>query len=111
MTIGTKLFTTFFGTNVGQDEFGNRYFTSKKGKRWVIYNGIAESSKVPAPWHRWLHKTTNETPSDITKKDWEKPHLPNLSGTEFAHAPKGHISKGHARNTATGDYVAWQPEE
>jgi NADH:ubiquinone oxidoreductase subunit len=111
MTIGTKLYTAFFGSRIGKDDFGNRYYTSKNGRRWVIYKGIAEASKVPAEWHRWLHKTTNDVPKDIKKRDWEKPHLPNLSGTEYSYAPKGHIKKGHNRNEATGDYIAWEPKE
>ena len=111
MTIGTKLHTIFFGTRVGADEFGNRYYTSKNGRRWVLYKGIAEASKVPAEWHRWLHKTTDEVPNNVTKYDWEKPHLPNLSGTENAYAPKGHLRKGHDHGKVTGSYNAWEPKE
>lgn len=114
-TTGTWIHTALFGTRVGEDEFGNRYYTSKKGhkkeRRWVIYKGIDEGSKVPAEWHRWLHKTTDETPKGGNKYDWEKPHIPNLTGTDYAYAPKGHIRKGHKRNPATGDYTAWEPKE
>jgi NADH:ubiquinone oxidoreductase subunit len=111
MTIGTKLYTAFFGSRAGEDEFGNRYYTSGKGRRWVLYKGIAEGSKVPAEWHRWLHKTTDEVPSNVKKYDWEKPHLPNLSGTEHAYAPKGHLKKGHDHGPVTGEYQAWEPKE
>jgi NADH:ubiquinone oxidoreductase subunit len=111
MTIGTKLFTAICGKKVGEDEFGNRYFTSKKGRRWVMYNGIAEASKVPAIWHRWLHKTTDEVPTgNAPKHDWQKTHTPNLTGTTGAYAPKGHIKSGGKRAKATGDYTAWKPE-
>lgn len=111
MSTGTYLFTAFFGTRIGEDDFGNRYYTSSKGKRWVMYKGIPEASKVPAEWHRWLHRTTDEVPNNVKKYDWEKPHLPNLSGTDHSYAPKGHIKKGHKRNRATGDYTAWEPKE
>ena len=109
-TIGTKLFTLLTGSKVGQDEFGNRYFTNKKGRRWVIYKGISEASKVPAEWHRWLHKTTDAIPQDVKKYDWEKSHLPNLTGTIHSHAPSGHASKGGKRAKVAGDYQAWKPE-
>lgn len=109
--LGTKLQTLFTGKKAGQDEFGNRYFTSSKGRRWVIYNGIAEASKVPADWHRWLHKTTDIVPDANAKvKDWQKPHLPNLTGTDGAYVPKGHLNAGGKRNKATGDYEPWKPE-
>ena len=107
--IGTSLYTMLFGKNVGGDDFGNKYFTHKN-RRWVIYNGIAEASKVPAEWHRWLHKTTDETPGKANEHEWQKPHLPNLSGTDMAYLPKGHIKSGANRNKATGDYEAWKPE-
>lgn len=46
--IGTKLYTWWKGESVGKDQFGNRYFREKGGrKRWVIYNGAPEASKVP----------------------------------------------------------------
>ena len=50
-TFGTQLWTWLYGELVGEDEFGNHYFRTKRGKidptlgferRWVIYNGIAE---------------------------------------------------------------------
>lgn len=110
MTIATKLYTAVFGKKLGQDEFGNRYYTNSKGRRWVIYYGIAEASKVPADWHRWLHKTCDEVPSSAKKKHkWQKDHLPNLSGTDLAYVPKGHLKKGGKRPKTTGDYVAWKP--
>ena len=109
-TIGTSLKTLFCGKKVGADEFGNRYYTNrKKTRRWVIYKGMDEASKVPAAWHRWLHKTSDEIPSNTPDYAWEKPHLPNLSGTKMAYLPKGHIKSGGRRDKATGDYEAWKP--
>lgn len=113
MTIGTKIFTAIFGKKVGTDMFGNKYFTDKDNKRrWVVYKGISEASKVPADWHRWLHKTTNDVPSsDYEGYEWEKSHTPNLSGTEMAYVPKGHVKRGGKRDATTGDYEAWEPKE
>ena len=36
-TLGTKILTIFSGKFVGNDNFGNKYYESKSGKRWVIY--------------------------------------------------------------------------
>ena len=44
-TFGTFLYTIFFGKLVGKDEFGNKYYKNKKGKRWVIYKGEVNASK------------------------------------------------------------------
>ena len=31
----------------------------RRRKRWVIYNGVVEASRVPADWHGWLHYTND----------------------------------------------------
>ena len=117
MTITTRLYTLFHGKPVGSDAFGNRYYKEKRPaknrrqKRWVIYNGMAEPSKVPAEWHGWLHYTFDTPPDarDIPHYDWEKPHLPNLTGTPNAYAPPGHLLRGAHREPTTADYEAWKP--
>ena len=119
--IGT-LITSWFAANlVGTDEFGNKYYEQRKGrhtktsmvrrKRWVIYKGINEPSKVPAEWHAWLHHTVQEPPaSDLPKWPWQRRHLPNLTGTELAYRPPGHPSMGMERTKSGSDYKAWSPE-
>lgn len=117
MTITTRLFTFFHGIQVGQDQFGNRYFTEKKtkagnrSKRWVVYNGKAEPSKVPAEWHGWLHYTFDAPPSKraLAQYDWELPPIPNLTGTKGAYLPPGHVTAGGNRASSTSDYQAWNP--
>ena len=54
-TIGTRLFTIFFGKYVGNDDKGNKYYQSKSGKRWVIYSGEIESTKISSEWYSWIH--------------------------------------------------------
>jgi NADH:ubiquinone oxidoreductase subunit len=108
------------GVLVGTDEFGNRYYEAKDHKdsfdknkrRWVIFNGYAEASKVPPDWHGWLHHTFVEPPTEapLPRKAWEKEHRPNLSGTIYAYRPKGSLARGGERQRATGDYEAWTPE-
>ncbi|QGR02212.1 NADH:ubiquinone oxidoreductase [Ehrlichia ruminantium] len=72
---------------VGKDILGNRYYNSltKTGeKRWVIYNGKADPTKVPALWHIWLHYTDNQLPISQTQNS----HMPNLTGTKYAYHPQ-----------------------
>ena len=109
------------GVFVGRDEVGNRYFEARdnsdsydeRKRRWVIFNGYAEASKVDPDWHGWLHYTFDEPPTvaPLPTRAWEKEHLPNLSGTVHAWRPKGSIAGTGARDRATGDYEAWSPGE
>lgn len=111
-TIGTWLDTKLHGQKVGKDAGGNTYYQSRDGKRrWVIYNGEVEASRVPAEWHGWLHKTEAEPPTvnPPIVKDWQKPHKPNLTGGKGAYLPPGSLNAGGKRSPATGDYEAWKP--
>lgn len=116
MSFGTRVFTWLHGEHVGTDEFGNRYYVDKrtKGKqrerRWVLYKGIPEASKVPPEWHAWLHRTIVAPPTNrAPQRPWQKPHAPNLTGTDLAYRPPGHVLKGGARAPASGDYEPWVP--
>ena len=88
-TLGTKLKTIFFGKLIGSDSFGNKYYESKVGKRWVIYSGEIDASKIPNEWYSWIHFINNkiENNHDLKKYDWQKPHQSNQTGTEKAHHP------------------------
>ena len=110
-TIGTQLFTARNGEKVGEDGQGNEFYrNADDSKRWVIYNGEAEASRVDADWHGWLHRTWDEPPTDkpVVHKDWEKPHLPNLTGTSAAYAPAGSLRRAEPADRQ--DYEAWSPE-
>jgi NADH:ubiquinone oxidoreductase subunit len=110
-TLGTQLFTWRNGQKVGEDDQGNVFYQTAGGKRrWVIYNGEMEASRVSPDWHGWLHFTWNEPPSDapLKHKPWEKPHQENLTGTDAAYAPPGSIRRPTPAPRA--DYEAWQPE-
>lgn len=118
-TLGTLLFTWSRGRLVGTDPQGNRYYEEKKpGKgadhkrRWVIYNGPVEASRVPADWHAWLHYTLDVPPAEanLTERPWMKPHQPNLTGTPAAYRPEGSLHKGGQRPKGTGDYEPWVPD-
>ena len=110
-TLGTQLFTARRGVKVGEDAEGNAFYrTRDDSRRWVIYNGEAEASRVSPDWHGWLHRTWDEPPSEapLKRKDWEKPHQENLTGTAAAYVPPGALRR--ADPAPRSDYEAWQPE-
>jgi NADH:ubiquinone oxidoreductase subunit len=115
-TIGTSLGTRFGGREVGKDALGNRYFESKKAvdgrrRRWVIYDGSNDASRVPPEWHGWLHNTVDVLPTDAPPpRAWQQPATPNLTGTRQAYLPSGALEAGGRRAAATGDYEAWTPD-
>ena len=58
-----KIYCFLFAKKIGCDEYGNKYYTKKnlspknnyRERRFVIYKGIVEASKVPQEWNAWLH--------------------------------------------------------
>ena len=96
---------------IGEDEFGNVYYESNKGKRYVQYAGAAEASSIPPGWHGWMHYRVDTPPSqeDYTPRDWQLPHQENLTGTAGAYYPKGSMQNPADRPRVTGDYEAWTP--
>lgn len=105
---------------VGQDASGNKYYKAKprkgykRDRRWVTYNGAPEATKIPPEWHGWMHYQTDVVPTAGEKsfrRKWQKPHHPNMTGTNAAYRPPGHLLKGGQRDAATGDYEAWTPPE
>ncbi len=110
-TLGTQIWTRRFGRKVGEDQQGNVYYQTADGKRrWVIYNGESEASRVPPEWHGWLHHTWDQPPTQapLPHKPWERPHLPNLTGLPGAYRPAGSLLQ--AEPARRRDYDAWQPE-
>lgn len=113
-TLGTLVNTWLNGRFVGTDKFGNRYYQDKTGRRrWVLYNGTVEASRVPPDWHGWLHHTFKEPPTvaPVKAQAWELEHMPNLSGTPSAYRPRGSLAAQGERPAATGDYEAWEPNK
>ena len=106
-TLGTFIYTIFTGKFIGKDQFGNKYYSNKKGKRWVIYKNNVEASKIPPDWHSWIHFLSREKPSNNKKKFfWQKEHKENLTGTKKAHKPKGSLSYDEKRNIKK--YETWK---
>ena len=129
MSIGTRLFTWLRGEQVGSDRFGNRYYRERhkappmaveggkrvvsiaRERRWVLYAGEPEASKVPPVWHAWLHHTIQAPPTGEAALGyaWQRPHMPNPTGTPEAYRPPGSLLAGGQRARATGDYEPWRP--
>jgi NADH:ubiquinone oxidoreductase subunit len=118
-TWNTRFYTWRKGEHVGTDELGNRYYCAKSAipdsipeRRWVIYSGYSEASQVPPGWHGWIHHRVDRPPSadDLGRREWEKPHHENLTGTGQAYRPPGSIASGLKPQKPERVYSAWQPE-
>ncbi len=117
--------TLLSGNFLGKDEFGNKYYQGRKAvqnwqggatatnRRWVIYKTRADGSEVPPEFHGWLHHQTDVFPSNENtsrfRRRWQKPYVPNMTGTNAAYLPPGHQLSSANRAKATGDYQAWKP--
>jgi len=114
-TVATLLNSALTGELVGGDAQGNRYFRAKrpypKGhpfagreRRWVIYNGANDASRVPAEWHGWLHGAFDSLPESNLPppRFWEADYSPNPTGTAQAHRPRG--------GGSGASYESWSPD-
>ncbi len=103
-TIGTRLTILFFGKFIGKDTFGNKYYETKKGKRFVIYSNEVDASKIPGEWYSWMHFTPNkiENVHEFKKYEWQKSHQSNLTGTNKSYSPKGDT------NAVKKKYKTWK---
>jgi NADH:ubiquinone oxidoreductase subunit len=105
-------------TKVGADDLGNAYWQGGKDgmgrpRRWVIYAGSNDASRVPPEWFSWLHHQIDDVPDRALPpvRVWEKSPVPNMTGTALAYRPAGAAGKGDHRARATGDYEAWSPDQ
>lgn len=124
-TFGTHLWAMRAGgEHVGTDAQGNKYYRKRAKsarntgsytqgeKRWVIYNGPNDASRVPSEWHGWLHGGFDDVPASHLPpaRIWETDYTPNATGTPLAYRPQGALERGGRRARADGDYEAWSPE-
>ncbi len=116
MSLGTFLYTLFFGNFVASDKFSNKYycnsknFQDKKAKRWVIFNGEIEASKIPPHWHAWLHKSIDTPPSNYKHKyKWQKDHKPHTTGTLDAYHPNTYLLSKSKHDINKKEYEKWNP--
>ena len=113
-TWGTRLFTWRRGEEVGRDDSGNIYYQSKSAprRRWVIYSGDNDGSRVPPGWQMWLKDTIEGLPHEELppRRSFEKQAQPNATGTMAAFRPDGALGSNCVRPASTGDYEPWIPE-
>ncbi len=117
--MATVLNTALFGKEVGRDQFGNRYFEERgklrpcyggrvRLKRWVLFKGEPEPTKVPPEWHVWLHYSADAPLLASDRKSWQKPHVANMTGTPEAWMPPS--LRDSAAPQALNAYSAWKPD-
>ena len=110
----TAIFSRRHGREVGRDDEGNVYFQGRKdpARRWVIYNGSNDGSRVPPAWQLWLRRSIEELPSEALPpaRRFQRKPTPNLTGTMEAFRPDGALGTNRVRPASTGDYEPWTPE-
>ena len=113
MNMISQMLIRFSSDLIGEDQYGNKYYRKKKiDKRFVIFNGKVEASKIPPMWHAWLHKITSKPPLKRKKiYNWQQYNLPNLTGTAFAVKPKGSLLDRGLRQKSSADYESWKPRK
>ena len=117
MSLGTLIYTWLHGSLVGSDDAFNKYYCNSKNfndlsaKRWVIFNGKIEASKIPSHWHAWLHKSIDTPPINYKHKySWQKNHQENKTGTDEAYYPDSHpLSKNYNSEAIKSEYESWKP--
>ena len=93
---------------IGRDGSGNQYYeetlkgTSRTPRRWVLYHGLPEATKVSAEWYNWLRhlSATPPTSNNLLQYSWQQPYLPNLTGTKKAY-------RTHSSKTQSKKYRSW----
>ena len=111
---GTAIFSRRQAQEVGRDDEGNVYFQGRKdpARRWVIYKGSNDGSRVPPGWQLWLRGSIAELPSEALPpvRHFQVKPTANLTGTMEAFRPDGALGTNRVRPASTGDYEPWMPE-
>ena len=109
-TLGVRLWTYFYGRLVAEDQYKNRYYSNKyDSRRWVVYHGEIDASKVTPEWNNWLRFTSDNVPSEENDKyDWQLDHTSNQTGTINAYSPKS-SSFNRKKSDKDLDYEKWKP--
>jgi NADH:ubiquinone oxidoreductase subunit len=106
---------TKYGTLVGVDVFGNKYFENTSEDeihlrtRWVEYKEhFNDLSQVEPSWHFWLSYGVDVPPNKVEgdrltvrKYPYKDEHYENHTGTPGAYVPY---------NTTRPKFASWQPK-
>ena len=111
MQIINVILIKIFSEKIGTDQIGNSYFESRRKdhigrkRRFVVYKGIPEPTKIPSEWYSWLHHLTNLIPGPNNNSyNWQKIRESNKTGLNSSDTPPI-ISW-----TKKCNYVKWQPK-
>ena len=113
-TLTTALSMRLNARQVGSDGLGNIYYAAKKGgRRFVVYNGANDPSRIPPEWYAWLHRMIDDVPDQTLPPPpkFLREAEPNRTGTPLAYRPSGALELGAQRPAASGDYEAWTPDQ
>ena len=113
MQLVNKIFSIFFGTKVGKDQFGNTFYESIKlsrhfnrNMRWVVYKGIPEATKIQVDWYCWLNYQSKQLPTESRLKTYicSKSRKINLTESNKQPSLSIGVSKSHKI------YTSWKPK-
>ena len=84
---GTMLYGPRGMAQMGTDTLGNVYYEGGKDgsgrvRRWVIYEGANDASRVPPEWFSWLHHHIDDVPDRAMPpvRAWQKSAVPGGQG-------------------------------
>ncbi|XP_074593815.1 NADH dehydrogenase (ubiquinone) B17.2 subunit [Brevipalpus obovatus] len=107
-----RTFDFKFGTLVGVDDYGNRYYENKYyaylKDRWFVpvenCGWDVDGAQVPAGWRAWLQHTTDTPPNQKPQLqyEWLADHRQNFTGSTIAYTPY---------STTRPKIGTWQPSQ
>ena len=78
----------------------------------IVSDGRTQSRVSTTTTRNAFRKFTSKPPLKRKKNyDWQKEHLPNLTGTAFAVKPQGSLLDRGFRQKSTADYESWTPKK
>nr|KAJ3415083.1 hypothetical protein HK105_001602 [Polyrhizophydium stewartii] len=97
-----------YGALVGKDALGNEYYENRDDihgrDRWVVLRKWNyDASQIPPEWHQWMHRMTDDIPSETTipKPFYASDPRENLTGTRGAFK---------TYNTTVPKMTEWEPK-
>lgn len=116
MSFSDKLWIKLFAKFEGTDRFSNKFYSYLdkslgKERRYVIYKGYYEPSKVSPAWFSWLHYLSPNIPlDDELNYEWQTHSSRlNLTGTSEKYQPEG-IKNPTEFAEKIKIYQAWVPD-
>ena len=118
MGLRILIYTFLFGSLVGYDKFGNKYYQRKgrrrtanngRSERWLIYNDIEDAKFIPPMWHSWLHHNNDNFPSEGLIKPTAK-EIQEARSTAIQKYFSANTSPAQARGQKELSYNSWSPK-